>query len=259
MNNEIKHKIIEKGDTKIKYFISPWDLEAFGFRVVILEEFNAGQYGKDVLKEFYTWCGQNSVGQCNIRMRQDNIKEMVLLQDAGFNFIDTSLRVDVNLEKFIVNPQLLRANLSIATDEDRDAAAQIAYHVFSGERYHRDHNLDNHLANKRFKLWVQNCRDPEKYILLISKEGKQVTSFFLSRIEGKSLLNLSLAGTDPEYRGLGYFLYYESLSKLKEMGFKQAYTFFSAFNTKVLNIYANLDMKFGPSSVVFHKWFHNKK
>jgi len=255
MSHDIEYKIIEKESSMIKYFISPWDLEAFEFRVVILIEFIAGNYGKEVINEFFRWCGCNSVRLCNIRICQDKVREIALLQECGFQFIDTSLLINVDLRKFIDNPRLIRSDLSIATVEDRKAAAQIAYHAFSGERYHRDLQIDNHLANKRFKLWVENCDDNKKYILFVGKIDNQVRSFFLSRIEGENYLNLSLAGTDPEFRGSGYFFYYESLYKLNKMGFKKAYTYISAFNTNIFNIYVNLDVEFGPSSAVFHKWF----
>jgi hypothetical protein len=255
MSHEIEYEIIEKEDAKIKFFISPWDFEAFEFRVVILLDFYAGRHGEEILNELFYWCKNNSVRQCNIRIPHDKVQETALLQEMGFHFTDTSLLVNVNLEKYISNPSLLRCNLSIANDDDRNAAAQIAYRAFTGERYHRDLKLDNHLANNRFKLWVKNSNDPKKYILLVGKEGNRVSSFFLSRIEGEHILNFSLAGIDPEFRGLGYFVYYESFCKLHEMGFKKAYTYISAFNTNVFNMIVNLGVDFGHSSVTFHKWF----
>ena len=206
--HNIKYEKLLNKNSFVEFFISPWDKEAFGFKIVIITEFKGSRSGgAEVIKDLFEWCKAHSIRQCNIRIDRTKVNELSHLQNAGFHFMDTSLRVNVDLQKITTKDELLRCNLKIASNIEREAAAQIAFRAFSCERYHFDPNIDNDLANIRFKLWIKNSDNPNN-ILLVGKEGSKVTSFFLSRIEDDGSLYFSLAGIDPEFTGLGYFVYY---------------------------------------------------
>jgi ribosomal protein S18 acetylase RimI-like enzyme len=128
---------------------------------------------------------------------------------------------------------------------------ECARESFSDDRFHMDPNCHKELADLRFFNWAKDLIDNPEVEIYIAVLGEDVVGF-LAQKQG----NLILAGFMSSYtgKGLGEFLWLESLSNMMTHGLEHATTRISANNVAVLNLYARLGFKFRNPAAMFHYW-----
>lgn len=190
------------------------------------------------------------------------------IQKEGFYFIEQTLDPHIALKKsdilkrfntdplsFI--PSRLRdknPNVILMNKDDPDLRSQVmecARASFSDDRFHMDPNCPKESADLRFFNWAGDLISDREVVIYIMMIGGDVIGF-LAQKQGHIVLD----GLLPSYtgKGLGQFLWLESMSNMMTHGLEHAATRISANNAAALNLHARLGFKFKNPASIFHYW-----
>lgn len=207
----------------------------------------------------------------NARIPKDAFKAAILLQEAGFYFIETTLSPHTKLiqnsilKRFIEVPiafiprKYQDRALAVRTIDKSDLQVKqqiqaIAQNSFVDDRFHIDPNCPDVIANQRFTYWIEDLyQDPATVFYVLNYDGE--SSGFLCRKEE----HLILAGFSKAHRnrGFGDFLWLSVMADMLNRGLKRAHTLISTNNVPVLNLYARLGYQFKFPEITFHYWGDN--
>jgi ribosomal protein S18 acetylase RimI-like enzyme len=239
----------------------PWDSDIFGFPVAIYrpEASELDDSEKHVfLRHFHSWMEARNVALCSCSIPSESLLWRKTLQQAGFHFVDITLRPSLAGLAAAHIPDS-RFPVRSAEAKDRPAIKAIAEDSFAHGRYHADPFFPKYLADRRYRVWIENALDnpnPEDRIFVLEQSG-EVKGFFHTTLEN-SLSDLRLAAVAPDVRAtlIGVDLYASTLHALRRLGVRRVVTSVSATNTAVINLYAMLGFRFGNPEMVYH--WHSK-
>lgn len=131
--------------------------------------------------------------------------------------------------------------------EELNLLSNMIYSTFTYDRFHRDFNINPHLADVRYDLWLQDLWKNEQVVTLIYS-GK--IAGFWAYSNNKILLH----ALSQEYRGKGLSKYFWSLActKLLAKGYQEITSSISASNLAVLNLYSSLGFRFRNAVDIYH-------
>lgn len=214
---------------------TPWDSKTFGFPTYELKNLDS-----EVISQL-----KNIKGHITIKVDPLISKEELALN--GFYYCDTLLTPYCKKEEFV---NFENENVTIKTDSDFDSYANICLNnTFQHGRYHRDFNIDNKLADKRYYSWLEQLYNESRVLTLMYKDD--VAGFF-----GYKENNILLHAISDKYRGKGLAKYFwsEACNFLFSKGEKDLKSSISAANIPVLNLYNSLGFKIVSATDVYHKF-----
>ncbi|SFE22211.1 Acetyltransferase (GNAT) family protein [Lentibacillus persicus] len=167
------------------------------------------------------------------------------LLDHGFYYVDTLIEPVCkkdNLTRFSAE----HASLSKAYDPEE--ILKIASEVFVHGRFHRDFNIPNSLADKRYMNWVNDLINDEKIIAL--NYDNDTAGFY--GLDGDKVL---LLGMREEYRSRGLAKAFTSMACSEQLksGYDELRTSISAANVASLNLFYALGFRLKNTVDVYHK------
>ncbi|MFG6147777.1 GNAT family N-acetyltransferase [Halobacillus sp. B23F22_1] len=213
---------------------TPWDVRNFHidtFEVMSLEE--------DALKQT-----DEREGHYTIKIDPfDNPKPLL---EHGFYYVDT-----------LIEPVCRQGNLNmfdqegttISTDFDRASILTIAEETFAHGRFHRDFNIPNEQADKRYMNWVSDLIDKKQIYAL--KCNEEIAGFY-----GFEKENVLLLGMSKNYRHKGLAKSFTSKAcdkHMKESGLSELRTSISAANVASLNLFHTLGFRLESAKDIYHK------
>ena len=239
----------------------PWDSETFGYGVAALSPCNdeKGAYKAGLLEKALTdYSKDKQVSLITASIPADEYSVSLLLQQAGFCFIDLSLRV--LYENFNIDSVSNRPMLSVvpATPEEVDVVVEMAGGSFQHGRYHQDISIERSLADQRYRDWVRRCLDPEnpQEILVVKFEDSICGFSIVERKENHGYLHLHAIDSKWRGRKFGAEMVMQSINYLHNLGVESIGTRISASNLKTLNMHSRLKGQFTAADLLLH--WHSK-
>ncbi|TFJ94232.1 GNAT family N-acetyltransferase [Lentibacillus salicampi] len=165
--------------------------------------------------------------------------------EHGFYYVDTLIEPVCKKENLTVFEQ---EGISLSKDYDRDMILEIAQEVFTNGRFHRDFNIPDWQADKRYMNWVGDLMNDGKIIAL--KYGQGTAGFY-----GFDDEKVLLLGIREEYRSKGLAKGFTSLACKEQFqsGYSELRTSISAANVASLNLFYALGFRLRSTVDVYHK------
>lgn len=212
---------------------TPWDKRNFDIDTYELTASTA-----DALEETMDKAG-------HFTMKVNPLENPENLIKHGFYYMDTLIEPICKKEDLRI---FKREDISIATDYDPKEIIQIAEEAFMHGRFHRDFNIPNSQADKRYVNWVRDLMDANKVFALLY-EG-QTAGFYA--FENDKVL---LMGIKESFRSKGLAKAFASKACFEQLkfGHEQLKTSISAANVASLNLFYALGFKLKNTVDVYHK------
>jgi hypothetical protein len=161
---------------------------------------------------------------------------------AGFAHADIQLRFKLGLHRVEPSPSLDAIDVAFASDEpfqlNPDDMA-----LFQHERFLLLPDATPERVNARYALWANDViSEQPEWCVEIRSEGV-AQGWFISRMVGKSL-NLTLAMLHRDATISGMYLYHKAIVEYARRGARIGYASYSVTNTLVMNIYAQLGVRY---------------
>lgn len=160
----------------------------------------------------------------------------------GFFLADTQVHFRLGLKALQPTPSLQGLTLRWA-DERRFEVNSAAMSAFHHERYRHLPGVTPERLNERYARWARQLIETSPATCVQVESGGEPQGWFLAAPEGKKL-SLTLAVTAAQARISGFHLYLAAGVAFASRGFGIGEAAFSAHNTAVLNIYAQLGARF---------------
>jgi RimJ/RimL family protein N-acetyltransferase len=187
------------------------------------------------------------------RLPHEKLRESMLLEDAGFRFIEMLYKPDLDLAAVhAIESGGLR--LRRATLSDLARVLQIAGNAFGNERFHMDPRLSTELANRRYQGWAQSSLSHPSQRLFVLFDGEELVAFFVTEELPDRTSYWHLNAVAPEHQGKGYGrrAWSAMIRHAKSNGSQRVGTSIVARNDRVLNLYARLGFRFPAPLMTFH-------
>jgi ribosomal protein S18 acetylase RimI-like enzyme len=248
---------------------APWETRCLGREGFMLNEdwlpvFDAQTLSGEIAR------ARDEHGNIFISARVSKQRHAIIpaIQREGFYFVEQTLDPHLTFEKsdvlkrFNADPisfvpfRYREKNLRVMVMNKNDPVLQskimeCARESFSDDRFHMDPTCPKELADLRFFNWAKDLIDDPEVEIYIAVFGEDVVGF-LAQKQGHIILD----GLLPSYtgKGLGKFLWLESLSNMMTHGLEHATTRISANNVAALNLHTRLGFKFKNPASMFHYW-----
>lgn len=238
----------------------------------ITDEFLNAPDNFDLNTAIHTLPGENGELFIQARLLPGQMAAQLVIAKHGFHYIETALtptcRLSKNLllENFRSNRaellprKFLTAALQVCTLQPGDSECheqikRIAAESFVSDRFHIDPHCLNHLADRRYVLWVTDLLQSDACFHLLYNHDQLIG--FLVRAGSRLLL----AGFARTYAmsGLGEYFWLSVLNSMAAEGIELVTTQISTNNLPVLNMYARLGFKFRDAVSLFHYWSPTSK
>jgi hypothetical protein len=241
----------------LKSQISKYDTDIFGFNVAFISDLEVKKNLnlQEEYRFYNTWLVTNSIKIVSCRLESSKLQESFFLEKNDFRFIETVLHpILTDLQNF--PSQSISFVVLPANQNDIDEIKFIAENAFGFERYHTDPRFDNHLADKRYGVWVENSFNEvsNQVLLKVVNDELAILAFFIIEQSDDNSIYWHLTAVNPKFqnKGLGYTIWLSVINYHKTLGFSSIGTTISARNFRVLNLYAKLNFRFKSPDHTFH-------
>ncbi|MFQ5519145.1 MAG: GNAT family N-acetyltransferase [Mariprofundus sp.] len=214
----------------------PWDSRAFG-----IDCFEIDHACEHALTRAMEIPGHYTV-------RVSPLGDKSLLYRYGFYYVDTLIEPVCNKNKLIA---YRHPDCHIDADTPLDVLLPMCMNSFQHGRFHRDHNIPNEAADRRYAQWLTQLR----------KEGSVFGLYFQCQLAGFVACHqekLLLHAMHEQFRGKGLAKYFwtEVSERLFHAGAESVSSSISAANLPSLNLYSRLGFRFTKVVDVYHKMNH---
>jgi ribosomal protein S18 acetylase RimI-like enzyme len=256
MNFEYQVESIRTPALSIDYHLVPWDSDIFGKPVAQISQIrvtDATQAHRDY-QPFERWCADHSVQLCACRVPASNLLESMFLEDQGFRVVELNYLPELTRlreRKF----ESTDIQVIPATEQDRDALADMAAATLTHGRFHQDPRIDPALGRKRYRVWMMNAfTRPTQQVLKCQLDGA-IVGFFVVEHPQPTHCFWSLIGLAPglQGRGLGKRIWNAVLDHHQRAGVEHVSTSISSHNVAVFNLYVSLGFRF-PAPALTLQW-----
>lgn len=252
MNFEYRTESIRTPALTLDYYLVPWDTRIFGAPVAQISKLQVtdpAQAGRDY-EAFADWCAQQQIALCACRLPADRLVDSMFLEERGFRF------VELNYTPRLTGLQSLQfpdegMQIDGASEQDREALADMAAQVFRHGRFHQDPRIDPTLGDRRYRTWMSNAfTHPDQKVLKCLLDGT-IVGFFVVELHEPRHCFWSLTGLAPELsgKGLGRRVWKAVLHKHCSDGMDTVSTSISSHNIAVFNLYVSLGFRFPQPSL----------
>lgn len=217
---------------------TPWDSRVFGFNTFEIL-YTSDEQLKNTLDKLFR---KESYGHYTIKINPLASKK--ILHEFGFYYCDTLIEPYCHPDKLVKHQ---KEGSHISESVDFQELRKIVYGSFIYDRFHRDFNIDSHLADMRYDLWLQDIWQKKQVFALM----------FLDHIAGfwaYSDQKILLHALSKEFRGKGLSKYFWSIAceKLFTKGYPEITSSISVANVPVLNLYSSLGFNFRNPVDIYH-------
>jgi ribosomal protein S18 acetylase RimI-like enzyme len=175
----------------------------------------------------------------------DPLADKSALHEYGFYYADSLVEPCCSAERFIAHPHP-------AVHADRDAPLDellpMCEQSFRHGRFHRDFNLSQEAADRRYQQWLAQLHAAGQVFAL--RYDDRVAAFIA--FSGGNLLLHAIA---ESFRGrrLGKYLWSTAIARLIDDGETEIRSSISATNLAALNLYISLGFRFDHAIDVYHR------
>ncbi len=187
------------------------------------------------------------------------IKIMWAIEDSGFHYMETSIRVVYDLNRLEIPPQYKRINdavdYAIMNEEDvEEMFEQIQKGMFFTDRVALDPFFSVAHASNRYCGWLQDEIKKGTKLYKYIYKGKSIGFFSLKQINEKTYYPF-LAGIYPEYKNspLGSVYLFKPLVEAKKQGGRFVSTYISTNNSQAVRMHADYGFLFKETQNVYVK------
>ena len=207
-----------------------------------------------ILKTFQTSLKQNDLpaGQIFIwsKIPVDDIERLICLQKLGFYIVDTNLQFSLSTKISFKN----KSNLRFANSSDEPEIRRLAKNTFVYNRFNRDPNISNKIANEIKEQWVGNFFSGKrgKWMIVVEKNFK-IVGFLQLIKKNKNTIVIDLIAIDEKNRGKGLakeMISYAHVNCLTKGGIIEVGT--QITNTSSIKLYSKLGFHMNSASYVLH-------
>lgn len=212
---------------------TPWDSVIFG-----IDTYEIVSFTPDALHE-----ALNTSGHYTIKV--DPLASKKLLHTTGFYYCDTLIEPYCRKENFIFYED---NRFDIAVPKKIDTIIDMCHQVFLHGRFHRDFNIKNEFAEKRYTNWLQKLHESKKVYELLYEEN---VAGFIATDKAKLVLHT----IHDKYRGqrIAKFFWSKMCKHLFTKGHDEITSSISAANLAVVNLYASLGFRFRNPVDIYHQ------
>ena len=213
---------------------TPWDERALG-----IETFEVTDSSDAVLRSI---AKASYPGHYTVKV--DSLASKQALHTYGFYYCDTLIEPFCPQGCLV---ELRKPGVSLSRAVDLNQIRAICNGAFVHGRFHRDFNIDRHLADRRYSLWLEDLhRTNAVFGLQYHNDLAGFWAFSSDRI--------LLHALAESYRGQGLSKYFWSLAcqALFDQGASEVSSSISVSNSAAINLYISLGFKFRNQRDIYH-------
>jgi RimJ/RimL family protein N-acetyltransferase len=219
-------------------YLTPWDSRALG-----IDTYEIIYESTEQLKQSLHQIQQeNKAGHYTVKI--DPLASKRILHEFGFYYCDTMVEPYCTVEFFIPH---VKEGIELSQKVDFQTLLNICHGAFIHDRFHKDFNIERHLADIRYDLWLKDLWEAKQVFGLMYFD--EVVGFW-----GFSKNKIVLHAMSERYRGKGLSKYFWSCAcqALFEKKYTELVSSISISNLAVLNLYASLGFRFRRPVDVYH-------
>lgn len=189
---------------------------------------------------------QTSEIEGHFTLKVDPLENKENLVKYGFYYVDTLIEPVCRQENLQAVEQ---EGIDFSRDYNRETILEIAGEAFGNGRFHRDFNIPDYMADRRYMNWVKDLMEKD-LILALNYQGR--TAGFFAYEDDKILL----LGIHKDFRGKGLakaFTSYCVQEQFDRSGYDTLKTSISPVNLASLNVFISLGFRLKDSVDVYHK------
>lgn len=234
-------------DAKLIARDTPWDqkvLQCISNEIIDFSGTNL-QSLEHVLNEFEVYCKTQNIQFTNIRISAQEMLQKKMLQQFGFQFIESSVEVIRNNAVFEIDEFQLKLKSKIKvvdyTEAHLNDLLQIAEQSFNYGRFAEDPDIERTINEKRNSNWLKVLVSSNTVKVLLYNEAP---AGFMAYVIKEHSCQLILGGVKDERQYLAPLFWYEVLNDIQQYTTTKTYsTVISAANIGVFNLYIKLGFK----------------
>lgn len=211
---------------------TPWDKKVFG-----MDTFEILTFDESARDFVLTTAG-------HFTAKVNPLADQRTLVECGFYYCDTLIEPFAR-EEMVKFYHDQRAGIC---DVDISQVSPMCLEAFEHGRFHRDPNLGQSVADKRYLQWLTQMYDSGE-VFGLTWEGRLAAFFACSENR------IPLHAVDAQFRGKGLakYLWSAAIQKLFDHGYDELSSSVSAANLAVLNLYSSLGFRFRNAVDVYHR------
>ncbi|MFC2949622.1 GNAT family N-acetyltransferase [Virgibacillus sediminis] len=213
---------------------TPWDKRNF-----LIDTYQLTEYSEAALQ-------QTSETEGHFTLKVSPSADTQNLVKYGFYYVDTLTEPVCSRSRLDTVHQ---EGIQFSREYDPEKILDIAAEAFSGGRFHRDFNIPDYMADRRYRNWVGDLMEQDQ-ILALHFEDK--TAGFFAYEKDKILL----LGMHKDFRGRGLAKAFTSAcveEQFRITGYDRLKTSISPSNPASLNVFISLGFRLNGAVDIYHK------
>lgn len=255
MSNRFPSGAIDTGDLLMSWVEAPWDTRVLGAPVLQISTIEVrGANAAAAMRPFEELRDRIGCSLISCRLPHDRLRESMLLEDAGFRFIEMVYQPEITDLNEIDISDFDALGVSLAEADDMNSVSAIAGRAFGNERFHVDPRIPSHIGDVRYQNWVLQAFQHPRQRLYVLRDKATVVAFFIVEYLEDGSCYWHLTAVAPEVQGKGYGMraWRTMMAEARCAGARCVRTSIVARNVRVLNLYARLGFRFLEPSMTFH-------
>jgi len=245
---------IDTAALALQWSEAPWDTAIYGKPVLQITKLEVvGSAATEDFAAFERLRDVSGSGLVSCRLAHNKLRESMLLEDAGFRFIEMLYMPELDA---LNDVQKLTSSLHVelATPSDLPAVLEIAASAFRNERLYIDPRLSPELSDKRYQNWARSSLSHPAQRLFLVWDGDLLVSFFVTENlqDGTCYWHLNAVASKLQGQGYGRLAWSAMIQHAVKAGADRVRSSIAARNYRVLNLYARLGFRFPPPWMTFH-------
>ncbi len=189
------------------------------------------------------------------KIRTDLIEQIHLIEEIGFNLIDTNIFFQKSGEVKLKNHSQDKIDIKFADLSHKNSVGLLAYENFLFSRFHLDPFIKNSCANALKQKWVENFFLGNRGDKMIIAEYEKEPIAFLQLIQDANNLIIDMIAVSKLHQGkkiASSMIYFAS----KKLDHEKISVGTQISNMPSIQLYQSLGFKHISSDYVFH--YHKK-
>ncbi len=152
---DITIKEIKHNESSLQYYISPWDTDNFGYKVVNIMRFKKGNNRvgdlQTILEEFESFIRKENIRVIVWKVNSLDVELISFLQTQKYHYIEMSIVPYINPMNIDEEKYRMYCTCFVrkAVAQDIVCLKSIAKHAFKNDRFHKDANFNNEKADEK--------------------------------------------------------------------------------------------------------------
>ena len=239
----------------IHYCDTKWNNKVLGVKTneIYQINFDSINNGKILLEEFEKICSLNVVDYSLVRIAANEREKKNILENYGYNNLETSLKVTNNFKNIKNNDILNKFSIQISSPNNNKhklEIKEIAYNDFHFGRFFEDTKIEDNKARVRNSNWIDHLY---KNSSILAGFYKNQLIGFMAYSECDLDIKLELGGVSSKFNYLAYPFWNNLFNLFGQNNFNSIQTIISASNVGIINLYSHFGFKFRDSYFSYRK------